>query len=83
MRRVILLIAIFNTFLAIQPAHAGKTEDIQAEVKKVCGKDISSNDALRLVKQLYLACTEGTKVEVEAGCSLNCMKSAGGKVIGQ
>jgi len=83
MREIILLAAIINIFLATQPARAGKAEDIQAEVKKVCGKDMSSADALRHVKDLFLGCTEGTKVDVEAGCTLNCMKSAGGKVVGQ
>lgn len=62
---------------------AGKTEDIQAAVKKTCQKDIPPEQALRLVKDLFLSCSEGTKVEVESGCSVDCMKSAGGKVVGQ
>lgn len=61
-------------------AHAGKVEDVQAEVKKSCGKDISSEDALRYVKDLYLNCKGGT-VDLEGGCKAKCL--AGGAVVGQ
>lgn len=82
-KKSLLITMISSSLFLAGNAWAGKPEDIQAEVKKTCGKDISSEEALRLVKQLYLSCVEGTKVEVNSGCSVNCMKSAGGKVIGQ
>lgn len=83
LRSAISIAAVGLSLFVMSPAHAGKTEDTQAEVKKACNKDISADEALHLVKQLYLSCTEGTKVEVEAGCSVNCLKSSGGKVVGQ
>lgn len=63
-------------------AFAGKVEDVQSQMKKDCSKDVSSADALRLVKDLFLGCTPGTKVAVE-GCQVNCLKENAGAVVGK
>ena len=61
---------------------AGKVEDVQAAVKKSCSKDIPNDEALRLVKNLFLACVPGDKVDVD-GCKVDCLKSNAGAVVGQ
>lgn len=63
-------------------AFAGKVEDVQAEVKKSCSKDIPKEDALRLVKNLFLSCVPGDKVDVD-GCKVTCLKENSGAVVGQ
>lgn len=63
-------------------AHAGKVEDVQGQMKKDCSKDVSSADALRLVKDLFLSCTPNTKVAVE-GCQVSCLKENAGAVVGK
>ncbi len=70
--------------LALTPAvHAGAVEDIQAKVKESCGgKDISSADALKLVKALLKTCADGEMVDAADGCKVKCMKSGGGDVVG-
>lgn len=70
--------------LALTPAvHAGAVEDIQAQVKGSCGgKEISSADALKLVKALLKTCGDGEMVDAADGCKVKCMKSGGGDVVG-
>ena len=63
-------------------AFAGKVEDVQAEVKKSCAKDLPKEDALRLVKNLFLSCVPGDKVDVD-GCKVACLKENSGAVVGQ
>jgi hypothetical protein len=78
-----ILVAIFSTLiLSTNAAHAGKVEDVQAAMKQACSKDVSSADALRLVKQLFLSCTPGQKTDVD-GCSVTCLKGNAGSVVGQ
>lgn len=62
-------------------AHAGKVEDVQAAMKKSCGKDVANADALRLVKALFLSCTPGQKVDAD-GCQVDCLKDNAGAVVG-
>lgn len=78
-RLSVLLMA--TAMVASLNAHAGKVEDVQAAVKKSCGKDVNSSDALRLVKDLFLSCTPGAKVDVE-GCQVGCLKENAGAVVG-
>lgn len=66
----------------IQPAFAGKVEDVQAAIKKACSKDVANADALRLVKVLYLNCVPGQKVDAD-GCNVDCLKENTGAVVGQ
>ena len=47
----------------------GKVEAVQAAVKKSCSKDVPNDEALRLVKSLFLSCVPGDKVDVE-GCKV-------------
>lgn len=63
-------------------AKAGKVEMVQEEVKKACGKDVPKEDALRLVKNLFLSCVPGDKVDVD-GCKVSCLKENSGAVVGQ
>ena len=67
--------------LMASPAHAGKVEDVQAAVKKACGKDVANGDALRLVKALFLSCNKGDKVDAD-GCQVECLKENAGAVVG-
>lgn len=60
----------------------GKVEAVQAAVKKSCSKDIANDEALRLVKSLFLSCVPGDKVDVD-GCKVACLKENSGAVVGQ
>ena len=60
----------------------GKVESVQAAVKKACSKDVPGDEALRLVKSLYLSCVPGDKVDVD-GCKVACLKENSGAVVGQ
>lgn len=73
----ILIAAFFGS-----SAHAGKVEDVQAAMKKSCSKDVPTDEALRLVKNLYLTCDSGSKVDVD-GCKVDCLKESGGAVVGK
>lgn len=61
---------------------AGKAEEVQENIKKVCGKEIAQDEALRLVKNLFLSCAPGQKVDIN-GCQVPCMKNNAGAVVGQ
>ncbi|HEX7674763.1 MAG TPA: hypothetical protein VF412_11365 [Bdellovibrio sp.] len=60
----------------------GKVEAVQVAVKKACSKDIPNDEALRLVKGLFLSCVPGDKVDVD-GCKVPCLKENSGAVVGQ
>ena len=62
-------------------AFAGKVESVQEAVKKACSKDIPSDAALKLVKNLFLSCVPGDKVDVD-GCKVACLKENSGAVMG-
>ena len=64
-------------------AKAGKIEVVQESIQKSCGKSISSDEALRLVKDLYLNCVPNSKVEIEEKCQVACLKINSGSVVGQ
>lgn len=65
-----------------QALAAGKVESVQEAVKKACSKDVPSDEALRLVKVLFLGCVPGDKVDVD-GCKVACLKENSGAVVGQ
>jgi hypothetical protein len=69
--------------LAGHCAFAGKVESVQVAVKTQCDKEINSDEALRLMKDLYLACVPNTKVDVEGLCKITCLKNNTGAVVGQ
>lgn len=64
-------------------AKATKVEEVQGAFKSApgCGKDIASDVALRLVKDLFMSCTPDSDVDVE-GCKVKCLKKNEGKVTG-
>lgn len=77
----IALIALLCSFYA-PTSWGGKAEEVQESIKKVCGKDIAQDEALRLVKNLFLSCAPGQKVDIN-GCQVPCMKNNAGAVVGQ
>lgn len=78
-----LLTAMIAVVAFSSPAFAGKVESVQEAVKKSCGKDIPQDEALRLVKNLFLSCAPGTKVDLDGGCQADCLKENSGAVVGQ
>lgn len=60
----------------------GKVEAVQTAVKKACSKDMPNDEALRQVKNLFLSCVPGDKVDVD-GCKVPCLKENAGAVVGQ
>lgn len=82
MKKTTMMMAILPIMLSGKMAFAGKVEDVQTEVKKACGKDLPKEDALRLVKNLFLSCVPGDKVDVD-GCKVSCLKENSGAVVGQ
>jgi hypothetical protein len=86
MKRVITFLALLLVVagvLAPTPIHAGKVEDIVAEVKAACGKEIEREAAIRMVKALYVTCISGSMVDLENGCRIKCKKESGGGVFGE
>lgn len=76
------LFLVASTLAISFSAYAGKVESVQAEVKKSCNKDISSEEALPLVKSIFLSCSPGSKVDTPLGCKVNCLKENSGAVVG-
>lgn len=84
MKRIITRSLIIGAIFSMSPlAHAGKVEDVQAAVKKDCGKDVDSAAALRMVKPLFVDCTSGQKTSVDGACNMACLKSNDGAVVGK
>lgn len=77
---ICLLVAIY--FIFGQSAFAGKIDDVQTQLMVDCHKEISSQQALPLVKTLFLTCTPKTKVVID-GCNVNCLKGNIGAVVGK
>ncbi|WP_235046232.1 hypothetical protein [Bdellovibrio bacteriovorus] len=73
------------TFVVLGPAsaYAGKVESIQEVIVQECKKKISYEEALSLIRPLYLTCVPGTKVTVYDSCQVKCLKSNAGAVIGR
>lgn len=67
--------------LAGPQAFAGKVEEVQTAVKNACSKDMDSGAALKKVKDLFLTCVPGSKVDVD-GCAVPCLKQNSGAVVG-
>ncbi|MFZ3230390.1 MAG: hypothetical protein WA160_09305 [Pseudobdellovibrio sp.] len=82
MRRYVVVASASIFMLIGSLAHAGKVEDVQGAMKKDCQKDVSSADALRMVKDLFLSCTSGSKIAIE-GCQVTCLKENAGAVVGK
>lgn len=80
MKKVGVVLSLVLAF-AGSTAFAGKVEEVQAAVKTSCSKDIDQGDALKKVKDLFLTCVPGSKVDVD-GCSVPCLKQNSGAVVG-
>ena len=80
MKKIGMLLSL-TVALAGSQAFAGKIEDVQAAVKKACSKDMEQADALKKVKDLFLTCVPGSKVDVD-GCAVPCLKENSGAVVG-
>ncbi|CAE78475.1 hypothetical protein predicted by Glimmer/Critica [Bdellovibrio bacteriovorus HD100] len=76
---------VVMTFMVLGPtsAYAGKVESIQEVIEKKCRKKISYEEALSLIRPLYLTCVPGTKVTVYDSCQVKCLKPNSGAVIGR
>lgn len=81
MRKFLIVLSAIAAITLSPAAYAGKVEDVQAAIKKTCGKDVSNADALRLVKAAFLSCTPGQKVDAD-GCEISCLKENSGAVVG-
>ena len=82
MKHTMLGTLVIAAALLSSTAHAGKVESVQEAVKKACSKDVPGDEALRLVKNLFLSCVPGSKVDVD-GCKVDCLKENAGAVVGQ
>ena len=80
MTRIFFLIAAMS--LPLSAAHAeGSVDAVKAAVKAACSKDLSTDEALRLVPTLMLKCSPGDKADA-AGCQVECLKKNKGAVVG-
>jgi len=77
--KVLLLLPLFLA----PAAHAGKVETIQQVLARQCDKKVRYEDALTLVRLLYLSCIPGTYVNVDEKCRVACLKPNSGAVIGR
>lgn len=82
MVRTVSVSLLLAAALLSAPAHAGKVESVQEAMKKACSKDVPNDEALRLVKNLFLSCVPGSKVDID-GCKVDCLKENSGAVVGQ
>lgn len=62
-------------------AYAGKTDDIVVAAKSNCSKDLTKQQALKLIKKVFLTCKSGAKVDI-GGCQISCMKANTGSIVG-
>ncbi|WP_374077438.1 hypothetical protein [Bdellovibrio bacteriovorus] len=65
------------------PAVAGKVESVQEVLKKECSQGVTYDQALALIRALYLTCIPGTQVVVSNKCKVRCLKPNSGAVIGR
>ena len=65
-----------------RPCSAGIIQEVQVAVRSACKKELNDEDALRLVKDLYLFCVAGQNVEID-NCNVPCMKQTAGAVVGK
>lgn len=85
MCRDLMLIFSITSICAATFAYAGKVDDIQAACKKK-KVDLASEEALRAVKDIFLSCTPGQEVKIVAAngeCSIPCLKSDSGSIVGK
>ncbi len=81
-RKFIVVVTLPIIFFGLFAQAQSKVEAVQKEVTKACGKELGKDEALRMVKNLFLSCVPGDKVDVE-GCKVNCLKENSGAVVGQ
>lgn len=76
----------FTFILLISFSHVaftqGKVDSVKLAMKKNCNKDVQNEEALRLVRTLYLSCIPGENIEVE-GCKVTCLKENVGTILGR
>jgi hypothetical protein len=77
-----ILLACILVVVAL-PASAGRIEDIIASVKAECRKDITSEEAVRHVKTVYVSCIPGGTADLGDGCQIKCKRQSGGGVLGR
>lgn len=80
MCKVLFVIALFAWNF---PAEAGKVESVQEILKKECSQSVTYDEALALIRALYLSCIPGTHVIVREKCKVRCLKPNSGAVIGR
>lgn len=61
----------------------GKTETIQEMLESECKTKATDEEALLLIRALYLTCVPGTKVFLDENCEVKCLKASGGEVVGR
>jgi hypothetical protein len=52
-------------------------------VKAECRKDITSEEAVRHVKTVYVSCIPGGTADLGDGCQIKCKRQSGGGVLGR
>ena len=82
MMRLVLGIAL-AVVLGSLPAKASKVESVQDLLMTSCKKKVSYEQALALIRPLYLTCVPGTKVTVGEKCQVKCLKANSGALIGR
>jgi hypothetical protein len=62
---------------------ASKIDNVVEVIRHECHRDVSQEEALGHLRQIYLVCVPDTKVKVIDGCSVKCMKNNNGVVMGR
>lgn len=81
--KYIVCFLILLMFATTSSAQTGKVEAIQDMVQQGCSKKVAYEEALSLIRALYLTCVPGTKVTVYEKCLVKCLKLNSGVVIGR
>ncbi|XGC81295.1 hypothetical protein ACES2L_02210 [Bdellovibrio bacteriovorus] len=55
--------------------NSGKTGTIQEVLESECKMKATDEEALLLIRALYLTCVPGTKVFLDENCEVRCLKS--------
>lgn len=81
MKTMIFLLSIL--FFPLSFANGGKIETVKEVLVAQCNITISDEEALRYIRLLYLSCIPDSEVDLRDNCSVRCLKTSPGMVIGR
>ncbi|UOF01393.1 hypothetical protein [Bdellovibrio reynosensis] len=81
MKTMIFVLSIL--FFPLSFANPGKIETVKEVLMAECNMSVTDEEALRHIRQLYLSCIPDSEVDIREGCTVKCLKTSPGMVIGR